>query len=102
MSAKHKAKLRKAREQLHKQANLMKLYKARLGGDEQALIRYVQGTAEFGQYVLECIANQPPERSQLVYAAAVAYAEKKGLIAYVHDKWEVTHVCNNVDAAKET
>lgn len=55
MSNSSKRKLKRARQQLHENGNLIKLYKERLA-DPNALVDYVQGLAAFGQYALEVIA----------------------------------------------
>ena len=98
MSNSSKRKLKKARAQLHETNNLLKVYKAHVAGDGKALVNYVQGLSAFGEFALECMVAQSPERSFLVWEALRAWAMSAGMLRKAPDgTLELTHVCKEVD-----
>ena len=96
MSSQHKSQLRKTREKLHEANNLIKMYKARVAGDADSIVNYVQGTAAFGQYALEVlVAQHPGDRAVVIQQALISWAVMNNLIRRHKDgTLEVTHVCN--------
>lgn len=101
MSNSSKRKLRRARRQLQEKNNLIKLYRER-AADPGALVEYVQGLAAFGQYALQVLVAQSPDRSILVFEALRTWARVSGMIVEdAKGNMSITKVYQHADETPE-